>query len=225
MAGCYDENKYYYSGHDFFNQLSRDNSPDSVSADGNSYITFTYKLPVEVDTSLTELNLKTTNGTFFETGKASIKTNFSNLDTTGDSLYAEVTLVSSTKASLSIVTTSLQGYSVKDTVKFYKAFPSDITLSIIPFYIKNDLISEVLITCTLSSDDGIASEKNPIFLDFSPSIGILDTKISYSDSIGKARFNYVFNDLTYVGNIEFTAKTFNEDDVTILESAKLIIIE
>ncbi|GEM_PF-6101818 len=224
-TGCYKESDYYYSANDIFKKLSMEISADSILADGNSKITIRYKFPIESDTALTSLYLKTTNGTFFESGKAILKTNFSKLDSTKSFRCVEVNLISSTKASISIITTRLQNYERKDTVRFYIAYPNKISLLINPFYVKNDTISEVQITSSLSSDNGIASEGRTVILNYSPDIGIINLKNSYSNGSGKANFTYVFTETTYIGDIIFIAKTINDNGDTISISSKLKVIE
>ena len=224
-AECYNEDDYYYTEDEILAELTVDISDNSVPADGNSIIKFTYALPVEYDTTLTTLHLKTSNGKFLESDTSFLTTNFSKIDPSDILRYVEVNLISSTIPSSSIVTASLLNYQKIEIVEFYKAYPSSITSSIDPFYIRNNTINEALITSSLSSDNGIASKGTPVYIDFPREHGIIDLDSSLSNIEGVAEFHFVFTDTSFIGNIDFTTWTWSEDGASISTSSRLQVID
>jgi len=228
LAGCYKESDYYYSQEQIFDKLIVKVSDDGVYADGNSRITFTYKVPVEADTSLTKMLVKTTNGKFLKSDTSFLLTNFLKIDPSDTLRYAEVILISSTIPDKSVnVTATLLNYEINRTVVFDKAKPISIKLSLDPFYVKSDTSSEVnvLIRATLASEKGIASKGTTVGIGYSPEYGIIDRYITSSNIGGVAEFHFVYTGTTDVEDIVFTAWTWINDTDSILASSILQVID
>lgn len=225
LSSCYKEEDYNYSANDIFEELEIKISDSIIYADGASKSIINYRFPIEYDTNYTKLNIKASNGTFLESGTNILHTNFTKLDTLEEFRLAKATLVASTSPGKCIITTELLNYQKESTIQYNIAYPTGVSLSSDLYYITNDTISEVTLNASLSSTNGVASKGRVIMFDFSPNIGFLSSKQSYSNASGTASTKYLFNNTTgYTGDIIFTAKAIGEngDSLSSLYTVKVI---
>ncbi len=211
LISCYDKNDYYYTANDVFESLKVELTVDSIFADGNSALSVKYKFPLYTDTTLSKLTLQLSNGTFLKSKSDKLVTNFSRIDSIRENRIVEAIIVSSTSAGNCYLTTQLQQYEKIDTIRFIKAFPTKVSLSVDPFYIKNDTVVEVAIVATVNSSGGIASKGTPVNLSYSPAeVGILNQSTLTTAADGKASFKFVFTKFDFSGDIIINAETLNE---------------
>jgi hypothetical protein len=217
-TGCYDEEDYDLTSTEAFNKMTVDISSDSIPADGNSKVTFSFKFPSNADSELTVLRFITTNGTFLESKNDTLNVNY--LETANfsegeeDRKEAVATLVASTTPGESKVTVRVLNYEKDYTIIFNEASPTAVSLSSSTDYIKNDTIQEIDLTALVNSTAGVASQGTAVKLSFSPQTSgffknyeetkhIITLK---SNSLGKVQPTFVFSDISYKGDITFTAK-------------------
>ncbi len=204
-TGCYDETDYDHASADVFNALQVSTSVDSLPADGASEVTVTYQLPIVVDTSLTTITLTCSNGTFQSSGTNELVTNVSKLTDSHDYRFTDVTIIASGVAKPCVVTASISVYERKDTIKFYKAEATAISLQALPFYIRNDTVNEIKLIASLRSLNGIASKGHPVSFTFPTAQGFPQLSQVNSDAVGNATTTFVFTDTTFVGPLNFSA--------------------
>ncbi|MEK6477110.1 hypothetical protein WJR50_06235 [Catalinimonas sp. 4WD22] len=209
-TSCYDEDIYDMVSKEIFTEEFVKITPDTMSvyADGNSKLTFTFTFSSEADSVLTSLRLIASRGTFLESQNDTLNTNFSTLE---DSKTAIANLVS-TSTGNSTVRVEVQNTFKEYRVNFDTAKANRVSLTSNAFYIQNDTITEINLTATVGSDNGVASQGTPVYFSCNQAdVGFFKSEKAESNVQGNAQTTFVFTDLTYEGDIEFTAKAINEE--------------
>ncbi|MEQ9440296.1 MAG: hypothetical protein RIG62_14675 [Cyclobacteriaceae bacterium] len=225
-TSCYDEEDYDLTSIEVFKMLdvetSIDIENDSIPADGNSKVAFTFKFPSDADSSLTSLRLIASNGAFLESKKDTLKINYletaNSLEGEENTKEAMATLVASTTPGESKVNVRILNYEEDYTITFYKAFPSAVSLSSDVNYIKNDTLKEITLTAAISSSNGVVSQGTTAYFSCDhcdqddPSIvGFFKSDQINSNSQGNAKASFVFTDTSYDGNILFSVRVNREE--------------
>jgi hypothetical protein len=189
-----------------------DEHPQIAKADGSNAVTISVTLNDKIDLSKRIVILKTTLGTFASGKGDSIVLN------TNDGFKLSAQLMS-TKKGTANVTARISNYSVKDSraVTFDRVFPMSITTSVDSFAVRANYKSEILITATMKSTEGIPSQgqlvKFSAYTSQGAPIGAFLNGINSasSDANGKAVMRYTAGTTTYRGEIKLKSETEKED--------------
>ncbi len=216
-TSCYDEEDYDLTSIEAFSKITVDRSENTIPADGNSNVTFTFKFPTDGDSNLTALRLIASNGTFLESKNDTLNVNFIETANTikgeEDRKEAVATLVASTTPGESNVNVRVLNYEKDYTITFKEALPTSVSLSTNVDYIKNDTIKEINLIGRIRSSSGVASQGTTAYFFSNPpnSVGFLKNTEAESNSQGTVQTTFVFTDTSYKGDIKFTLKVDKEE--------------
>lgn len=225
LLGCYKEEDYNYSSLEIFENLTVKFDKDSIPADGSSSVKIMYAFPIEADVSLTTLQLVASEGKFFESNNDTLMVNFVTLDSSKEKRIKELTLVSSTKVGESVISTTVLNNVKKDTIRFHRAYPISISLESQTFFIKNDMLDTFFFEASLKSENGIASTGQNVFFESPLQHGIQNKAFNSIGPLGQTKFQYVFTDTSFVGNLLFRVIAINQGGDTITASKTIQVID
>lgn len=213
LSGCYKEGDYDYTADEIFKHLNVSFSKDSIPADLTSSTVMTIQMPITSDTNLTRFNLGCSKCLFVESESDKLTTNISMVADDEEHRYVEVPIKASNSIGQGTVNIELAGYEKAETFGLFKSEASEISLSGSVNYLRNDTITEVVITAVVKSESGLASKDVDVAFSasFNPAYNgpagffFTETPVGIG-SASTASNTYLFQgDGSYTGQITFTA--------------------
>lgn len=209
VISCFKKEDYdYVNPNDL---LTFNDHMQTAKADGNDAVTITVSVDSKIAITKRIVIFKTTLGSFVSGKGDSIVLKGDD----GPKLSAQLI---STKRGIASISAKIADYMVNDSkpISFDRVYPVNITASVDSFAIRSSYKSEVLITASMKSDDGIPSQgQNVTFSAFTSAgtpVGVFLNGINtgISDGKGNATIRYTAGSTPYRGQISLIVQTEKE---------------
>ena len=202
--------------------LTFDDHIQTAIANGSDIVNVTVSVDSKISIAKRIIIFKTTLGSFVS-GKGD------SIVVKGDYNPKLSAKLISTKSGIANISAKIDNYTVTDSkpIFFDRAYPVQLTARVDSFAIRNNYKSEIIITATMKSDEGIPSQGqsvtfNAFTLEGIPIGEFLNGRnTSISDEKGNATIRYTAGSTLYRGQINFEVQTQRKDS-TLIQGGTII---